>query len=228
MLQTRKQDGTCLPLPERPFSVTLPEDLTQLTNKLSESIVTASQVKVWTDKDPILSRVRHLVATGWTLTDPEPDFVPYHNRRYELSVLDGCVLWGSRVIVPSVGHPIILNQLHECHPGVNRMKSLARCYVWWLKIDSDIESTVQSCKNCQLNRSAPPRAPLHPWEYPWACLHIDHAGPYLGHYYLIVVDARSKWIEAQIVNSTSSEVTIKILRSIFSTHGIPEQIVSDK
>ena len=51
--------------------------------------------------------------------------------------------------------------------------------------------------------------------------------PYLGHYYLIVVDAHSKWIEAQIVNSTSSEVTIKVLRSIFSTHGIPEQIVSD-
>ena len=118
-------------------------------------------MKVWTDKDPILSRVRCLVAPGWTLT--EPDFVPYHYRRYELSVLDGCVIWGSRVIVLSVGCPIILNQLHECHPGVNRMKSLARCYVWWPKIDSYIESTVQSCKNCQLNHSSTPRAPLHPW-----------------------------------------------------------------
>ena len=83
---------------------------------------------------------------------------------------------------------------------------------------------------CQTNHPLPPKAPLHPWEYPsrpWTCLHIDHAGPFLGHTFLIVVDAHSKWIESHIVNSTSSEATIKVLRNLFATHGIPEHVVSD-
>lgn len=48
------------------------------------------------------------------------------------------------------------------------------------------------------NRRDPIRAPIHPWEYPsrpWARLHIDHAGPFLGKLFLIVTDAYSKWID---------------------------------
>ena len=73
---------------------------------------------------------------------------------------------------------------------------------------SAIENRVRSCEKCQTNRPLPPKAPLHPWEYPsrpWTRLHIDHAGPFLGHTFLIVVDAHSKWIESHIVNSTSSD-----------------------
>ena len=97
------------------------------------------------------------------------------------------------------------------------MKSLARCYVWRSKIDQDIESIDRSCKTCQLNRSSPPKSPLHHWEYPnrpWARLHI-------------VVDAHSKWIEAHPVTSTSSNTTIRVLQNIRATHGIPEHLVSD-
>ena len=58
-------------------------------------------------------------------------------------------------------------------------------------------------------------------------LHIDHAGPFLGKDFFVLIDAYSKWLEVHIVNSTSSEVTIQKLQQIFSTHGLPEQIVSD-
>ena len=57
-----------------------------------------------------------------------PDFIPYSKRRRELSVLDVCVLWGSPVVIPPTGRDIILNQLHEAHPVVSRMKRLARCF----------------------------------------------------------------------------------------------------
>ena len=42
----------------------MPGDLILLTNHLSECIVTADHIKVWTDKDPILSRVMRLVQVG--------------------------------------------------------------------------------------------------------------------------------------------------------------------
>ena len=71
---------------------------------------------------------------------------------------------------------------------------------------------------------------LHPWmwpEKPWQRLHIDYAGPFLGRYFLIVVDARAKWPEVIPTATITSEKTITELQKLFSTHGIPEQIVSD-
>lgn len=46
-------------------------------------------------------------------------------------MLDGCLLWGSRVIVPPPGQAQVMEELHDAHPGVSRMKSLARLFGWW-------------------------------------------------------------------------------------------------
>ena len=76
----------------------------------------------------------------------------------------------------------------------------------------------------------PPSAPLHPWQWPtqpWSCIHLDCAGPYMGHTYLIIVDACSKWLDAHIMSTISSKETIETLRSVFATHGIPQMIVTD-
>ena len=63
-------------------------------------------------------------------------------RRQELSVLDGCVLWGARVVVPPPGRERVIQELRELHPGIARMKSLARSSVWWLSMDADLEAKV--------------------------------------------------------------------------------------
>ena len=72
-------------------------------------------------------------------------------------------------MIPPAGRQAVLELLHEGHPGVFRMKNLARSYVWWPQIDKDIEIVVKTCYECQQTRHSPPVAPLHPWE----CL-IDH------------------------------------------------------
>ena len=109
------------------------------------------------------------------------------------------------------------------------MKSLARSYVWWPNLDTDIESMVKECGGCQqaLNR---PEIMYSPWiepSGPWKRLHIDYAGPYLGEMFLVVVDAYSRWLEVKIMKGTTSEKTIEELRNIFATHGFPQVIVSD-
>ena len=219
-----------LPLPDLPGNVPVPGDHTYLLNHLQESVTTSAKIRNWTDNDPVISRIRNFVQRGWTVSSPDPSLTPYFNRKDELSVLDGCLLWGSRIIVPKIGQDSILKQLHDTHPGISRMKALARSFVWWPGMDSDIQTTVRNCVKCQENRATPSKAPLHPWEWPhqpWARVHIDHAGPFLGHIFLIIVDAHSKWIDAHIVSSTSAEATIKKLTEIFAIHGVPEQLVSD-
>ena len=54
---------------------------------------------------------------------------PFVRRREELSSQDGCILWGSRVIVPSRLKPRLLEELHMDHFGSFRMKELAFSYV---------------------------------------------------------------------------------------------------
>ncbi len=71
---------------------------------------------------------------------------------------------------------------------------------------------------------------LHPWEWPskpWSRLHLDFAGPFLGHYYLVLVDAYSKWIVVELMPSITSAKTIEKLCMIFTTHGLPQKLVTD-
>jgi len=97
-------------------------------------------------------------------------------------------------------------------------------------MDEDIEELVKHCSYCQKANPSLPKAPLHSWEWPsqpWSRLHLDFAGPFMGHMYLLIVDAHSKWVDVHIIQSITSEKTIEKLRSVLATHGLPKQIVTD-
>ena len=218
-----------LPLPDQSFKSSPPPELVLLSQQLENFPVSADQIQTWTRRDVRLSKVLQYVQYGWP-KQVEPDLAVFSSKRLELSAYDGCLLWGNRVVVPCQGHEAILQELHSGHPGICRMRSLARMYVWWPGIDSVIEKTVRSCTECQAVQAAPPLAPLNPWKWParpWARLHIDFAGPFQGKTFLVIIDAHSKWIEAMSVGSTSSAAAILELRTLFSRYGIPETLVSD-
>ena len=179
--------------------------------------------------DPLLSRVYRYVRKGWPTTLPE-SLKPFHHRQSELTIEGGCLLWGIRVVIPKRLQRAVLDMLHEGHPGIARMKTLARGYVWWPGLDQDITDLVKQCSSCQQVQQAPAVAPLHPWlwpDKPWDRVHVDFAGPFMGSMFLIIVDAHSKWPEVVPMNSTTSTQTITVLRQVFSAYGIPRQLVSD-
>ena len=218
-----------LPLSNYTHNVPPPGETTLAFNMLESLPVTASQIRKWTSRDPTLSKVSLMLSTGWQKTD-QPDLAPYQQRCAELSLHDGCILWGTRVVVPPLGREKILDELHEGHPGISRMKSLARSFVWWPGLDKSLELKVKTCDACQRSQNLPARIPIQPWEWPerpWSRLHIDYAGPLLGHMFLVVVDAHSKWLEVKMVKTATTTTTVTALRSIFATHGIPELLVSD-
>ena len=193
--------------------------------------VSSDTVRKQTTRDPVLARVKNMVVHGnWDAAERSEDVRPYASRKWELSVQGDCVLWGSRVVIPKACREAVLEMLHEAHPGIDRMKALARSVVWWPGIDGDLEKKVKSCQPCQVNAKSSPVAPLHPWEFPtrpWSRLHIDFAGPFLGKLFVVLVDSYSKWLEVAVVPSCSTSATIRFLRNVFATHGTPDQIVSD-
>ena len=183
-----------------------------------------------TRTDRVLGLVTNFIQDGWHTAHKDGELAPYYSRRNELSVHQGCLMWGVRVIIPKKLQKQVLGQIHEGHLGVVKMKALARSFVWWPGIDMDIEQLAKECNGCQQHQNAPRGAPLNAWEYPskpWDRVHIDFAGPFLGSMFLIMVDAFSKWPEVIKMNKTTSESTINVLRTVFSRNGLPSRIVSD-
>ncbi|XP_028327386.1 uncharacterized protein K02A2.6-like [Gouania willdenowi] len=167
--------------------------------------------------------------TGWP-SQRETELSDYFTRKDQLTVCHGCVMWGSRVIVPPKLRAKVLNALHDGHMGVVKMKSLARSYVWWPGLDNHIEALVKTCTGCQQTQRQPQLAPVHTWEWPttpWQRIHVDYAGPFMDHMFLIVVDAHSKWPEVFTVNKATTAQTVTQLQMLFARTGYPLQLVSD-
>lgn len=154
--------------------------------------VSSKEIARATQRDNELVQVKEFISTGWPRSVSEDRLKHYVTRRNELTLHQGCILLGTRVVIPAKLQSAVLEELHEGHPGIVRSKALARSYVWWPCIEADLERMVQSCAKCQEQRSAPGKAPLHPWSWPtapWQRIHIDFAGPFQQSMFLIVVDA---------------------------------------
>ncbi|XP_032069854.1 uncharacterized protein K02A2.6-like, partial [Thamnophis elegans] len=175
-------------------------------------------------------QIAHADARGWPTEKVAEGFRPFKTRQAELSLHGGCLVWGDRVVIPTALRPQVLSLLHRDHPGIARMKALARSYVWWPLLDSEIAAYVGRCTPCQQSRPNPPAGPAREWEAPrgpWSRLHLDFAGPFHGQNFLIVVDAYSRWVELVLMGSTTAESTVRALRRLFATHGLPDLVVSD-
>ena len=100
---------------------------------------------------------------GWS-SKVDVEYRPYFNRKNELTVAQGCVMWGNRVIIPEKLREKILEELHGSHLGMVKMKSLARSYVWWPKLDAEIKTMIKSCTSSLTYNAMPKPAPIKAWD----------------------------------------------------------------
>jgi transposase InsO family protein len=208
-------------------------DMEMLTSYLP---VTFGKLRTTTQKDELLQSVKEFIMSRW----PDLKYLRQHHdwsqlegfyrRRESLTIEQGCIMFRERVVIPTVLRTKVLKLLHQGHPGIQRMKSLARNYAYWPGMDHDIEEMVHLCGPCATAAKQPPKATLHSWPpatKPWERIHIDFAGPHLGRHFLIVVDAYSKYPDVISMPSTTSRQTVTVLRKLCAQHGVPETIVSD-
>ena len=175
--------------------------------QLRKHPVSVLEIARQTARNPVLAKALAVTQNGLPIHFcTTPELKPFFLRRDELSVEQGCLMWGLRTIIPPSLREQILSELHKAHPGVARMKAAARSHVWW----PGIEERARGCKQCFKTRKAPQEAPLFPWSWPttpWQRIHIDFATHQSNHY-LIVVDAHSEWPEViGPMNTTTAEAT---------------------
>lgn len=82
-----------------------------------------------TRSDIVLSQVVKCVEQGWSSQSADEALPPYFTRKEELMIQHGCLLWGSSVVIPPKLRTRVIEELHEPHPGIFRMKAFARSHV---------------------------------------------------------------------------------------------------
>ncbi len=87
---------------------------------------------------------------------------PYQHFRDELSVIDGVLLKGRRIVVPSTKRQQMNELIHEGHMGIEKCKRRAREVIYWPYMTRDIETKVQRCGICQQHRYKQQKEPLLP------------------------------------------------------------------
>uniref|UniRef100_A0A1A7XP55 Gypsy retrotransposon integrase-like protein 1 n=1 Tax=Iconisemion striatum TaxID=60296 RepID=A0A1A7XP55_9TELE len=123
----------------------------------------------------------------------------------------------------------MLQRIHQGHLGLTKCRERYNGAVWWPGIASDVKRLVASCKHCNIHRPSQNKEPLLTTplpELPWQKLATDLC-EHKGHYYLIVIDNFSRWLEILNLPKTNSDTVIQKLKSVFSRFGVPEELMTD-
>ena len=112
---------------------------------------TPQEIKVHTQKDDSLQELIRVIEAGWPETKGKLSHLvlPYFDIRDELSVYDGVVIRGERVVVPMSLRRDMLRRLHYAHSGVVSTLSLARESIYWPGMSSEIKQFIERCEVCR-------------------------------------------------------------------------------
>ena len=148
----------------------------------------------------------------------------YHAVASEISVQDGLLMRGSRVVIPSALRLEMLDRIHTGH----KCRERAKQSLWWPGLSRQLEELVKNCSTCRkcLNQRREPLIPTALPELPWQRVGTD-LFEFQGHSYLLVVDYYSRFIEIARLDRTTSKEIILQTKKIFARYGIPEVVVSD-
>lgn len=154
---------------------------------------------------------------------------PYQSFKEELSVVQGVLLRGKRIVIPNSMRSQMAKLTHEGHLGIEKCKRRARVLMYWPHMNRDIEVLVQHCETCQRHRYQQAKEPLmahNKPEEPWRKVGTDlfHLA---GRDYLVIMDYKSNYPELAMLTNTTAQQVIKHTKAIFARHGIPVTVVSD-
>ena len=112
--------------------------------------------------DPEYQQLREIILNGF------PDHrqqLPESCRRFwnvreHLSIDNGLIVHGCRLLIPTSMRQQVLSDLHDSHQGSVRTKQRARLTVYWPGMDNDIDNVILSCQLCQDHLPSHPKEPM--------------------------------------------------------------------
>ena len=107
-------------------------------------------IQTATQADEKLMILKHIIQQGWlnTIKEVLTEVQKYWTFCEELTIEDGLILKGTRIIIPDKKREEILKLIHEGHLGLNKCKMRAKETVYWLGINEQLEHLILNCQLC--------------------------------------------------------------------------------
>ena len=189
------------------------------------------QIQRLTASDSQLQTLRETIITGWPNAK---DLAPLNIREFwtireELTIQNGIIYKGHRVVIPKEMRKEILGRIHSSHLGAESCLRKARDIVYWPHMNTDVKEEVGKCAVCNEFSDSQQKEPLMSHEIPsrpWSKLGIDICTVSKKDY-LVTVDYYSDYWEVDRLHTTTTAAVVKKLKAHFSRFGRPDIIVSD-
>ncbi len=162
-----------------------------------QDLLDPDQVKLELSMDSFANKIMDRVRSGnWKNCSQAEE--QYRIAADRLTIEDGMLYAGTKLFIPSWLRSKVFDVCHgDNHSGIHSSIQRIRLSAWWPKMDKDIQLMVERCGICKKLRPNvsktvdvwPSALPFQQWHMDWA--HIKGVGDVL-----IIVDARSGWIEA--------------------------------
>ena len=187
-----------------------------------------------TRDDPVLHELMEYVISGF----PEhrrhmsPETRRFWSFRDEITMDNGILMKGKRVIIPARLKQSFLKDIHVGHQGITRCQQRAKSSLYWPNMHRDIEQYVQHCDQCQRYQASQPIEKLIPVanELPNIAWHTLGTDLFMlnGEHFIIIADYMSKYpIIEHLGHDTTSYAVAKITSKYISLFGAPHSIISD-
>ena len=193
--------------------------------------VQLQKIKEATLEDTSLQQLSSIICSGWSArrTQVPSNLEMYWNFHDELSVADGIILKGEKMLIPTRLQKDMLTCIHTGHMGVTKCIQRAKEVMFWPGMSKEIEHVVLGCDRCQEYRVSNTKEPILPGptpDRPWDIVATD-LFQWENRNYLLIVDYYSRYFERAKLEDLTSTSVINHTKSIFARHGIPTQLISD-
>ena len=182
--------------------------------------------------DPDYQTLADFIQNGFPRTSRRlpPALAPFWNGREHLTVDQGIILNGSRIVIPASLRSSVVEDLHAAHQGIVRMKARARQIVYWPGMTKQLEELVRQCQECRTHQRSLSQEPLLNDRTPSLPFELTSADSFScqGWDFLTYVDRLTGWpCAVRTGRSTSSHDVIIHLRRWFSDVGVPNVWYTD-
>ena len=124
------------------------------------------EIKQRQEADGACRQIAEFCQSGWPEKNSlSPEVKPYFPVSAELTVENGLLLRGSRIVIPPPLRKTLLDRIHSSHQGITKCREMARHSIWWPGIAKELEELVRNCHECLKAQRQRPQ-PLTPTPLP--------------------------------------------------------------
>ena len=205
----------------------------QITQQLSARSDSLHQLRVSTQADGELALLKHTLMQGWpsSIKQAPPVLQPYWTFREELTVEDGLILKGTRIVTNhAVGSYFETDSQRTFR--LKQMQAACKKTVYWPGMNDQLENLVLNCELClkysnskckqEPSLSLGQEVPLYPWtKLATDMFHFEEAS------YLLAVDYTSRFQVVCKLTLMTGQHIASHFKLICSEYGWSETLVSD-